>query len=77
MDCSMPFLDGYDATRAIRKMWEKSGIKREYQPQIVAITGHVEEEFILKAMDSGMNSVFSKPFPLKDFGKLIQRLNFI
>lgn len=43
----------------------------------MAVTGHVEEEFVLKAMNSGMDRVFPKPFPMRDFGKLIMNMNFI
>jgi CheY-like chemotaxis protein len=46
MDCNMPFLDGYEATKMIRKLYLASDITRDQQPKIVAITGHVEAEYI-------------------------------
>ena len=64
-------MDGYDATKAIRRLLTKQSIRREAQPQIIAVTGHVEEEYVRKAQDSGMNKVFPKPFPIKEFGKLL------
>ncbi len=44
---------------------------------IVAITGHVENEYVKKALDSGMDRVYSKPFPINEFGKLLINHNFI
>jgi CheY-like chemotaxis protein len=42
----MPFMDGYEATRRIRKMFLNMDIPRKEQPKIVAITGHVENEYV-------------------------------
>ena len=41
MDCSMPKMDGFEATRAIREFEKSSG--RDHTP-IVALTAHVENE---------------------------------
>ena len=46
MDCSMPILDGYEATDKIREYLRKN---YELQPMIVACTGHTENEYIKKA----------------------------
>ena len=77
MDCNMPFLDGYEATKQIRKIWLNMGIKREFQPKIIAVTGHVEAEYVLKAINSGMDKVYPKPLPIKEFGKLLMDMKFI
>ena len=50
MDCNMPFLDGYEATKKIRRIYLNMDISRDYQPKIIAITGHVENEYVEKAM---------------------------
>jgi len=39
MDCNMPFLDGYQATRQIREHFFKHNL---VQPIIAAVTGHTE-----------------------------------
>jgi len=61
-DCSMPFMDGYECTKCIRLLLEYSGITTlKDQPRIVAVTGHFEPEFQMKAIQSGMEKVFPKP----------------
>ena len=77
MDCNMPFMDGYEATRKIRQLFEDKGIAKNYQPKIVAITGHVENEYIAKARQCGMDKVYPKPLPIKEFGQLLMQMKFI
>jgi len=43
----------------------------------VAVTGHVEEEYVMKAINSGMDKVYPKPLPIKEFGKLLMDMRFI
>ena len=73
----MPFIDGYQATTTIRKMYEDIEIPKEMQPKIVAITGHVESEYVQKAFKSGMDKVYPKPLPIKDFGQLLINMKLI
>ena len=54
----MPVMDGYDATQEIRQLLFDKNLE---QPIIVAVTGHSEPSYIERALDSGMNAVFSKP----------------
>lgn len=54
----MPFMDGYEATTQIREYLLRHKLM---QPQIVAITGHSEQAYIQRALNSGMNKVLSKP----------------
>lgn len=77
MDCNMPFLDGYEATKKIRKMFLQCDIERDRQPKIIAITGHVEKEYVTKAIESGMDKVYQKPLPVQEFGQMLMQMRFI
>ena len=77
MDCNMPFLDGYEATKRIRKLYQNADIERAKQPKVIAITGHVENEYVKKAMSSGMDKVYQKPLPIGEFGNLLMKMKFI
>ncbi len=57
MDIQMPVMDGYCATRAIRKMPDPavSGIP------IIAVSANTFEEDKKKALESGMNAHLPKP----------------
>ena len=75
-DCNMPFMDGYEATKKMRKEWASIGIPVDQQPRICAITGHIEEHYIKKASDSGMNNIFSKPIHISTICDLLKDSNF-
>ncbi len=66
MDVQMPTMNGYEATRAIRKMsGEKSSIP------IIAMTANVLKEEIALCYEAGMDDFIGKPFDTKN---LIQKL---
>ncbi|MBF0265927.1 MAG: response regulator [Gammaproteobacteria bacterium] len=55
MDCQMPVMDGYEATRKIRE-------QNKYQNlPIIALTANVMKEDIEKGKKSGMNDFIAKP----------------
>ena len=58
MDCSMPIMDGYDASIEIRNFVKNKNIN---QPRIVACTGHTEEEYINKGWAHKMDEIVPKP----------------
>jgi two-component system sensor histidine kinase BarA len=60
MDCSMPEMDGYEATRAIRAF--EKGVGADPVP-IIALTAHVSGE-TTTWRDAGMNSYLTKPFTI-------------
>jgi CheY-like chemotaxis protein len=58
MDCEMPVLDGYEATRQIRN--EASPVRWHGIP-IIAMTAHTEAEEREKCAIAGMNDFITKP----------------
>lgn len=68
MDVQMPVMDGYEATRTIRRFQDKD--KRMIP--VIAMTANVFEEDKEKAYQSGMNGHLSKPI---DMTLLISTLN--
>lgn len=68
MDVQMPVMDGYEATRTIRRFQDKD--KRMIP--VIAMTANVFEEDKKKAYKSGMNGHLSKPI---DMTLLISTLN--
>jgi signal transduction histidine kinase/ActR/RegA family two-component response regulator len=57
MDCQMPELDGYEASRRIRA---SPGEIRKLP--IVALTAHALKEDLERCLDAGMNDTITKPF---------------
>ncbi len=56
-DLSMPGMDGYKLVTKLKKALRDV---RE-PPVIAALTGHTEKEFISRALQKGMDHVYSKP----------------
>lgn len=62
MDIQMPVLDGYTATRMIRRLEEQTKQKRT---TIVALTAHAYEADIRACIDAGCDDHIAKPFKKK------------
>ncbi|CAK0745944.1 hypothetical protein CCP3SC5AM1_1310003 [Gammaproteobacteria bacterium] len=69
MDCQMPEMDGFEATRAIRA----SVTVRNPQIPIIAMTANVLKGDREKCFDAGMNDYLSKPVNPKDFHNMLEK----
>ena len=58
MDCSIPVMNGYEKSRAIRSFLKNNDFM---QPMIMACTGNTEDEYIEKAWEYKMDEVVPKP----------------
>ena len=68
MDVQMPVMDGYEATKAIRKLANK----RLASVPILAMTANAFEEDKQEALKSGMDGHIAKPI---DIDKLLETLD--
>lgn len=64
MDCQMPEMDGYEATRCIRQL-------PITQPVIIAMTAHAMEEHRKESAEAGMDDHLAKPIRLKNLQSCI------
>ncbi|MGF1545188.1 MAG: ATP-binding protein [Parvularculaceae bacterium] len=69
MDCSMPGMDGLEATRAIRAFEQKTGRPRL---PILALTAHVASSNV-RWREAGMDDFLSKPFTINQLAEAIGR----
>jgi CheY-like chemotaxis protein len=72
MDCQMPVMDGYEATKKVRQ-WEKD-TKRSVRLPIIALTASVTAEDVKKCFDAGMDAYCSKPVNPAILFKEMERL---
>lgn len=69
MDCQMPEMDGYETTRAIRKLEGSKGI----HTPIIALTANSMEGDREKCISAGMDDFISKPVRIKNLSDIINR----
>ncbi len=70
MDCHMPELDGFEATRRIRNI--KSEVLNPSIP-IIAMTALAMKGDMHNALDAGMDDYLSKPVELHDLLKMLEK----
>ena len=68
MDCHMPVLDGYDATRAIRLREQSDSLPRT---RIIALTADVLTTHLEQCQAAGMDGYLSKPFTLEQLHAIV------
>ena len=69
MDCSMPGMDGFEATRKLREIeaqniWEKT--------PIVALTAHIAEQIADQIQAATMDDIVVKPFTIATIGACLE-----
>jgi CheY-like chemotaxis protein len=70
MDVQMPVMDGYTATREIRK-WEQEQGKK--QTPIIALTAHALKEDAQKSLDAGCTDHLTKPIKRATLMEAVQK----
>lgn len=70
MDCDMPEMNGFDATRAIRQWEQETG--RQPTP-IIALTAHIMDEHKERSLQCGMNAHLAKPIEMSELRDLLLR----
>jgi signal transduction histidine kinase/ActR/RegA family two-component response regulator len=74
MDCQMPDVDGYMATRDIRNWEERTGNPRV---PIVAVTAHVLNDEEHKVREAGMDDYMSKPVRLNALRTMLEKWSHV
>lgn len=68
MDCEMPEMNGFDATRAIRRLEHQQRLPRK---RIIAVTAHAFADGAQRCLEAGMDDVLNKPVSLKMLSDLL------
>lgn len=68
MDCQLPIMDGYEATRRIRAM-EEAG----QHAIIVALTAYAMEEDRMKCFEAGMDDFINKPVQINHLMQILEK----
>ncbi|RYY73587.1 MAG: response regulator [Gammaproteobacteria bacterium] len=71
MDCEMPEMDGFEATRSIREFERQRNLPAT---PIVALTAHALQEHRDAVFASGMNHYLSKPVTLSNLVGILERI---
>ena len=71
MDCQMPEMDGYEATRYIRR--QSTGGPINPAVPIIAMTAHALQEDRVKCMEAGMDDILVKPVQPEEMAQMLTR----
>jgi two-component system, sensor histidine kinase len=73
MDCQMPELDGFEATRRIRRRELEQGAAAQPRLPIIAVTANAVEGDRERCLAAGMDDYLAKPFNKVDMHALLSR----
>jgi CheY-like chemotaxis protein len=73
MDCRMPQMDGFEATRRIRAWEEETGRPTSTRIPIVALTANASSEDRKNCLEAGMDDYLSKPFRMADLFQMLEK----
>lgn len=73
MDCQLPGMDGYDATREIRLLEKAGQVHANHPLYIIAMTAHAMANERTRCVESGMDDFVSKPAHLNDIREALLR----
>lgn len=71
MDCEMPDMDGYTATKLIRQFEQQHG--EEKRTPIIAMTAHVLKDDRKKCLAAGMDDYLAKPINIKHLTEILEK----
>ena len=71
MDCQMPVMDGYDATRRIRAMDKKA--RNGGSLPVIALTAHALVGHREKCINAGMDDHLTKPFDKRLMAEILEK----
>jgi CheY-like chemotaxis protein len=70
MDCQMPEMDGFEATRIIR---DRTSSVLDHEIPVVAMTANAFPEDRARALDSGMNDFLAKPVDRSMLANMLEK----
>lgn len=71
MDCQMPMVDGFEATRRIRELEQTRGIR---PVPIIAVTANALEVDRQRSLAAGMNDHLAKPFGQAELAAVVRKM---
>ena len=70
MDCQMPEMDGYEATRTIR---DPASAVLDHRVPIIAMTAHAVDDAREQCLSCGMDDYLAKPIDRRELGRVLAR----
>jgi two-component system, sensor histidine kinase and response regulator len=71
MDCQMPILDGFEATRLIRRQEAERGLTGKHRVRIVALTANALKGVEERCIEAGMDAYLTKPFTVQQLSSVL------